>query len=181
MRRFVRNLLVASLALGTALPVLASAAAVKHVVVKHVVVKRRVVRQTSGDGISIPMDEARVIAFGRPVKTVFVGNPTVADVNMIDPRHAFILGKAFGITNLIALDDNGNPVASRHVTVLGSQRLVTLNRGPDQFTYACATVRCEHARAPGDPRVPYDDNLNEITSREELAQKQAVASVGGKQ
>jgi hypothetical protein len=133
------------------------------------------------DGISVPMDEARVIAFNKPVHTVFVGNPMIADVNMIDSRHAFILGKAFGATNLIALDNNGNPVASRHVMVLGSQTLVTLNRGPEQFTYACANVRCEHARAPGDNKEAYDTNMSQIQTREEYGGKQADASAGNRQ
>lgn len=130
------------------------------------------------DGISVPMDEARVVAFSKPVQTVFVGNPMIADVNMIDPRHAFILGKAFGSTNLIALDGNGRPVASRHVTVLGGATMVTLNRGPEQYTYACANVRCEHSRAPGDNKDAYDANMSQIGSREDLAAKQADASAG---
>jgi len=130
------------------------------------------------DGISVPMDEARVIAFSKPVQTVFVGNPTIADVNMIDAHHAFILGKAFGVTNVIALDNRGNPVASRHVTVLGGSTLVTLNRGNDQYTYACANARCEHARAPGDNKDAYDQNMSQITAREDYAQKQADASAG---
>lgn len=130
------------------------------------------------DGISVPIDEARVIAFNQPVQTVFVGSPTIADVNMIDPRHAFILGKGFGSTNLIALDANGRPVASRHVTVLGGSTLITLNRGPEQYTYACATVRCEHARAPGDPKTLYDEWHGETMEREDYAQKQADASTG---
>lgn len=132
----------------------------------------------ASDGISVPMDEARVIAFSKPVQTVFVGNPTVADVNVIDARHAFIMGKAFGSTNLIALDSSGHPVASRHVTVLGSTTLITLNRGPDQYTYACANVRCEHSRAPGDPAEPYSTFMGQVTSREDYAQKQADASAG---
>ncbi len=129
-------------------------------------------------GISIPLDEARVIAFAKPVQTVFVGNPTVADVNMIDPRHAFILGKAFGATNLIALDAKGNPIASRKVTVLGGSSLITLNRGNDQYTFACATGRCEHARAPGDNKQSYDEFMGSVTTREDYAQKQADASGG---
>jgi hypothetical protein len=130
------------------------------------------------DGISVPMDEARVVAFNRPVQTVFVGNPMIADVNMIDSRHAFVLGKAFGVTNLIALDEHGNPIASRHLTVLGGSTLVTLNRGDQQYTYACANARCEHARAPGDVKDAYDANLSEIQSREDFSAKQADASSG---
>jgi hypothetical protein len=170
MRRSVRTLLFTTVALVAAVPAFAGKNHRSHTA------------QTNGSsGISIPMDEARVIAFSRPVQTVFVGNPTVADVNMIDSRHAFIMGKAFGVTNLIALDSNGNPVASRHVTVLGGSTLVTLNRGPDQFTYACATARCEHARVPGDPKVPYDENMGEVQAREDYAQKQADASAGTRQ
>src|SRR5690348_17316349 len=79
------------------------------------------------DGLAIPMDEARVVKFAKPVATVFVANPMVADVNTIDATHAFILGKAFGQTNLIALDAQGNEVETQHVVVLGSSDLVTLN------------------------------------------------------
>jgi len=168
MRRSIRHIVLASVAVLAVTPAFAGKVRKPHVA-------------AGSSGISLPMDEARVIAFNRPVQTVFVGNPTVADVNMIDPRHAFIIGKAFGVTNLIALDSNGNPVASRHVTVLGGATRVTLNRGPEQYTYACVTARCEHARVPGDPKVPYDDNMNEIIAREEFAQKQADASVGQRQ
>ncbi|HEY1709405.1 MAG TPA: pilus assembly protein N-terminal domain-containing protein [Rhizomicrobium sp.] len=129
-------------------------------------------------GISLPMDEGRVIAFSQPVQTVFVGNPTMADVNMIDPRHAFILGKSFGSTNLIALDANGRAVASRHVTILGGASLVTLNRASEQYTYACTNARCEHSRVPGDPQIPYNEFQGEVNSREDQGLKQAEASNG---
>lgn len=135
----------------------------------------------AAEGLSIPMDEARVIAFNKPVQTVFVGNPYVADVNMIDSRHAFILGKAFGATNVIALDSNGKPVASQHVMVLGSSALITLNRGGDQSTYACAHARCEHSRAPGDNKELYDAFMSQVTTREDYAGKQADASAGPRQ
>jgi hypothetical protein len=128
--------------------------------------------------ITIPMDEARVVTFQKPVTTVFVANPFVADVNTIDSTHAFVLGKAFGSTNLIALDAQGNQVESHHVSVFGSSRLVTLNRGPNQYTFACATVRCETFAAPGDFRTYHDDNLAEVEKREDLGAKQASANEG---
>ena len=49
------------------------------------------------DGIAISMDEVRTVTFGGPIATVYVGNPAIADVNMIDARHAFVIGKGFGI------------------------------------------------------------------------------------
>jgi hypothetical protein len=126
--------------------------------------------------ITVPEDEARIIKFEKPVTTIFVANPTVADVNMIDSTHAFILGKSFGATNLIAMDAQGNPLVSRHITVFGSSHLITLNRGSGQFTYACASVRCESATTPGDVRTWHDDNMAEVEKREDLGAKEANAS-----
>ena len=45
-------------------------------------------------GVSLQMDQAQVLTFQRPIKTILVGNPLIADVTVIDPRHAFVLGKA---------------------------------------------------------------------------------------
>jgi hypothetical protein len=129
-------------------------------------------------GIAIPMDEARIVTFEKPVSTVFVANPSVADINTIDSTHAFILGKAFGSTNLIALDAQGHQIVSKHVSVFGSSSLVTLNRGANQFTFACASARCETAPAPGDVRTWHDDGMEEVEKREDLGAKQASANEG---
>ncbi len=126
--------------------------------------------------IVVPEDEARIVKFDKPVSTIFVANPVIADVNMIDTTHAFVLGKAFGATNLIAMDQAGNPIVSRHVTVFGSSHLITLNRGSNQFTFACASARCETASAPGDVRTWHDDNMEEVEKREDMGMKQS--SVG---
>jgi hypothetical protein len=42
------------------------------------------------DDIQIP-STVRVLTFKTPVKTVFVGNPVIADITVIDPMHVFIL------------------------------------------------------------------------------------------
>ena len=128
--------------------------------------------------VAVPEDEARIIKFEKPVATVFVANPMIADVNMIDATHAFLLGKAYGATNLIAMDVKGNPVETAHVTVFGSSHLVTLNRGSQQFTFACASVRCETASTPGDVRIWHDDAMSEVNTREELGAKQATPNEG---
>jgi Flp pilus assembly secretin CpaC len=102
-------------------------------------------------GISVPMDEVRTVTFAKPVTTVYVGNPTIADVNMIDSRHAFLLGKSFGSTNIIALDSAGREVSNVPVSVSGSHgATVTLTKGATQTTLACSSARCEAAPQPGD-------------------------------
>ncbi|MBS0470310.1 MAG: pilus assembly protein N-terminal domain-containing protein [Proteobacteria bacterium] len=102
-------------------------------------------------GVSVPLDEVRTVTFTKPVTTVFVGNPTIADINMIDSRHAFLLGKSFGMTNIIALDALGHQVSNVPVAVTGSRAAtVTLTKGTAQMTLACNSGRCEAAPQPGD-------------------------------
>ena len=67
-------------------------------------------------GVSIAMDEVRTITFPKPVATIYVGNPAIADINMIDSRHAFILGKGYGNTNMLALDNDGKQVSNTHIS-----------------------------------------------------------------
>ncbi len=128
----------------------------------------------TASGLSIPMDEARVVSFAKPLAQVFVANPVVADVRPIDATHFYILGKAFGSTNLIGLDAQGDQVVSEHLMVVGSSHLVTLNRGSAQFTFACATARCEVSPSPGDLRPWHDDNVGEVEKREDDGLKQAT-------
>ena len=69
-------------------------------------------------GLAIAMDEVRTVTFNAPVATVYVGNPAIADINMIDARHAFVIGKGFGSTNIVALDADGKQVSNTAVAVL---------------------------------------------------------------
>ena len=115
--------------------------------------------QAFAGGVSVPMDEVRTVAFAKPVATVYVGNPAIADINMIDARHAFVLGKRFGTTNIIALDNSGHEVANTYVSVSGSNdAIVTLTKGATptkpatQTTLSCTGVRCEESPVPGDAR-----------------------------
>jgi hypothetical protein len=115
----------------------------------HAVHVHRVVHQASGLGVTI--DQARLISFPKPVKTVFVGNPTIVDITMLDPQHAFLLGKTFGLTNMIALGADGKQISDQQVVVYNNGAAVTINRGPDQFDYMCTRAHCETAPRPGDP------------------------------
>jgi hypothetical protein len=129
-------------------------------------------------GVSVPMDEVRLVSFNRPVASVFMGNPMIADVNMIDSRHAFVLGKTFGETNMIALGADGRQVTDDHVTVFGRRvGMVTLNRGPLQYNYGCTKAHCETAPVPGDERNFFDNTHVAIGQHEDLGVK--AAGTGG--
>jgi hypothetical protein len=125
-------------------------------------------------GFSVPMDEVRLISFAQPVSTVYVGNTVIADVNMIDSRHGFLLGKTFGETNLIALGSDGREIANEHVTVFGRREgALTLNRGPAQYSYTCTKAHCETQPVPGDNKTYFDDTHTSVQTHEDMGVKAA--------
>jgi hypothetical protein len=127
-------------------------------------------------GVAVPLDEVRTVAFAKPVTTVYVGNPSIADINMIDARHAFVLGKRFGTTNIIALDNTGHEVANTYVSVSGSNSAtVTLTKGgtgstpATQTTLSCSGSRCEVAPVPGEAR--YSTVMGDASVHEQMGSK----------
>jgi hypothetical protein len=125
-------------------------------------------------GVSVPMDEVRMISFPRAVSTVYVGNSVIAEVNMIDSRHGFLLGKTFGETNMIALGADGRQVANDHITVFGRRMgAITLNRGPAQYNYTCTAAHCETQPVPGDQKTYFDDTHTSVQIHEDMGVKAA--------
>jgi hypothetical protein len=136
----------------------------------------KVVHRAAVPSIALPMDEVRVVAFSHPVSTVYVGNPTVADVSVIDSRHAFVLGKGFGATNLVALDVDGKQVVNEHITVFGhTGSTVILHRGTAQATYTCASSRCETSPTPGDDKDAFAVRMDQVEKHQDMGVKAASA------
>jgi Pilus formation protein N terminal region len=177
--RFRTVLLAAvSLALAAA-PAMAAGKAPEtkhHKVLRKAAIKHAPPRARH-EGVSVVMDEVRVVTFKQPVSTVFVGNSIIADATVIDPYHAFILGKAYGVTNLIALSAQRQTIVDQQITVANrSGGVVTLNKGAAQFTYACTTAHCETNPRPGDQKAYYDDTQSAVTSHQDQSIKAASAA-----
>lgn len=103
------------------------------------------------DEIQIPLDQVRTMIFDKPVKTVYIGNPTIADVTVVDSTHVFILGKTYGATNIVALDARGHETLNDQIIVTerpGNE--VIVQRGIARTTLMCTTEHCQAAPAPGD-------------------------------
>ena len=129
----------------------------------------------AGSAVAVPLDEVRIISFARPIATLYVGNPVIADVTIIDNRHAFVQGKAFGATNFVALDSMGHQVSNQQVVVAGNgSSVVTLQRGMSQTTYACVGARCQSAPLPGDGKDAYDAAIDQITKHQSMLSKAAA-------
>ena len=166
----MRRILIAA-ALIAATPALAAG---KHVD-KHAV-KHADKSANKGDWVALALDEVHTLAFNTPVSTVYVGNPSIADVTMIDARHAFVQGKGYGRTNIMALNRDNVMVFNTHVTVTGNDGggTVTLNRGPQRVTLNCAGGRCEPTPMPGDGKDSFE-SAGQTVVHQSTARSAAVA------
>lgn len=94
-----------------------------------------------GDPISVKVNMARILRVNAPAATVIIGNPGVADVTIQDPQTLVLTGKSYGQTNLIVLDNMGNPIADTLVEVIQAQAdLLTVYLGSARTTLVCSPV-----------------------------------------
>ena len=102
------------------------------------------------DPINVKVNMARILRISAPAATVIIGNPGVADVTIQDPQTLVLTGKSYGQTNLIVLDNAGNPVADTMISVIQAQNdLVTMFNGLARSTMVCAPV-CQPMIMMGD-------------------------------
>jgi Flp pilus assembly secretin CpaC len=103
-----------------------------------------------GDPISVKVNMARILRINSPASTVIIGNPGVADVTIQDPQTLVLTGKSYGQTNLIVLDNMGNPIADTLVEVIQAQAdLVTVYMGNARTTLSCSPT-CQPTIMLGD-------------------------------
>jgi hypothetical protein len=97
--------------------------------------------------LGVPLNQSVLVSLPAPAHSVFLGNPTVADVAMSDQRHVVVTGKAGGVTNLIVTDQRGRTIFNRQIVVGASAGdRVELINGGNVISYACAPT-CEQVGA----------------------------------
>jgi pilus assembly protein CpaC len=67
--------------------------------------------------ISLEQSKGRIVRFDVPVKTVFIANPDVADVQVKSPMVLYVTAKKPGETSLIVVDENDRVLADIGITV----------------------------------------------------------------
>lgn len=93
----------------------------------------------AGAPVTVKVNMARILRIGSPAATVVIGNPGVADVTIQDPQTLILTGKSYGQTNVIVLDQKGNPIADTLVEVVQEQaNLVTMFSAGQRSTMSCA-------------------------------------------
>lgn len=129
-----------------------------------------------GDGVSVLLDQARMIKLPERAATVVVGNPLIADVTIQPGGVAVVNARGYGVTNFIVLDRSGTVLTEQLVTVKGPYaKTVVVHRGMRRETYSCAPF-CEPRITLGDAPGFFGDNLGQTGTW--LGQVQGAAQIG---
>lgn len=124
----------------------------------------------ASDPLAIKMDRAKVMRISRPAATVVVGNPAIADATIQDRQTLIITGRSFGTTNLIVLDETGEPIADELVTVSASDdQMVTVYSGADRRSYSCAPD-CQPVLTLGDTTTAFSEAQSQLAGRNSIMQ-----------
>jgi pilus assembly protein CpaC len=67
--------------------------------------------------IRIAVSSAQLVEFPRAARSVFIADPTIADVQVPAPTNVIVFGRKPGQTTLIAMGDDDKPVATMQVIV----------------------------------------------------------------
>jgi len=117
--------------------------------------------------LTVETGKAKALKLKTNADSVIIGNPNIADVAVHDDTLLFLTGKAYGTTNLMIFDNEGNTILSADVVVTAnSTSWVSVNRAGTNFTYDCSPT-CRPTMSPGDDQGHYS-----LVSEQLLAQKE---------
>jgi hypothetical protein len=111
------------------------------------------------EALTVPIDQSAAIALPAGSQNIMIGNPAVADLNILSPRSAVVLGRSYGVTNLLITDSRGRTILDRQIVVSAADtgRVTTIRGsalGPHLENYACSP-RCERVPMPGEIDTDY--------------------------
>jgi Flp pilus assembly secretin CpaC len=93
------------------------------------------------------LNHAKVLKLDQPVSKVIIGNAEVADATVADSRTIVLTGKAFGTTNLVLLDADGNALLDERILVsIDEGNTVRMYRQTNRTVLSC-TPTCEEHQA----------------------------------
>ncbi len=126
-------------------------------------------------GMTLTMDQARVMRLPPLVSTLVIGNPLIADATVQRGGIMVLTGKSVGSTNLIALDARGEPLMTLQVRVrVQNDAVVQVYRGAERETYSCSPT-CERTIAVGDSKAFFETALGNTRQRDGAASAGATA------
>ena len=102
--------------------------------------------------LNVEIDRSQRVALRGAAASVIVGNPAIADVTVVDANTLYIVGKGYGVTEVVAVDAIGRPLFQSQVVVTGgSTGSVRVWRGAQATEMACGTSCSPSVRTPSAP------------------------------
>lgn len=93
----------------------------------------------AGADLIVRYDQSQLLRLPKPVSEVIIGNPSIADVSVQGPNLLVVTGKTFGVTNIIALDQQRNVIQDQRVIVQRDEAsIVNLHKGSQRQSFTCS-------------------------------------------
>ena len=106
----------------------------------------------TASAVVVHIDQNAVVNLSEPAGNIVVGNASIADVSLINPQRLAILGRSYGLTNIIVTNRMGRTIFQQEVNgAPASSGRVSLYRGALVSNYACSP-RCERTPMPGEDK-----------------------------
>lgn len=97
------------------------------------------------NGIEVLVNQAKIVRLARPADTIIIGNPDIADASVQNSSTIVLTGRGFGVTNLVILDEDGEPIVDEQVYVAREDtNSVRVYRRASVQTLSCSP-KCEGA------------------------------------
>lgn len=132
----------------------------------------------SAQDLIVKYDQASIIRLPRPAAEIIVGNPSITDVSIQSGTSLVITGKSFGVTNIIALDAQGQVIRDQRIMVrVDDDRMVVVNSGGKRSSFAC-TPNCAPTLTVGDDAEFFQKTQQTVTAKSKTSEGAASGDAG---
>jgi len=106
---------------------------------------------SAGQTYSVSLNKTEVVRLPSAASAVIIGNPNIADVSVHASDTLFVIGRGFGVTNLLVLDAKGQTMMNADVQVINQPTAtdVRVFNGSNRQSYSCLP-NCQPAPVLGD-------------------------------
>ncbi|MFT4074993.1 MAG: pilus assembly protein N-terminal domain-containing protein [Asticcacaulis sp.] len=96
---------------------------------------------SAGQRLVVEKNHSTRISLRGAAGSVIVANPEIADVNVIDSRTVYIVGKGYGNSSVIITDQMGRPLFDGEIVVTAAQKgAITVYKGLTPSTMICSNI-----------------------------------------
>ena len=105
--------------------------------------------------LNVEIDRSARVQLRGAAASIIVGNPQIADVSLVVANTMFIVGKGYGVTEVVAVDGVGRTLFQREVVVTGgSTGSVRVWRGAQATEMACGVSCTPRVRSSSSSAAP---------------------------